>query len=214
MKKKPFMIVCIALIMGAFCGICTHMVIETQAEAFLVKAEEMQSSVDEVVSEEEKSNLQKIIDELTAKYNQIKDIQVAGTTIGAIAGAIVGAIVSAVPAIINRSNIKKAIESVDACKQNVAKVNDVLSVVKEKFGIANENYEKAIEVINMLSEELKTVKASLEQAEENYVALKQDNVALQHDNEKLRDIIVLMVNHTKEYVANGTAEYVNSLFKK
>lgn len=214
MKKKHFTIACLALTMGAFAGIGTHFVIESQADAIMAKAEEIQSSADAEPTDEEKSRLQEIIDELTAKYNQIKDIQVAGTTIGAIAGAIVGAIVSAIPAIINRSNIKKAIENGGVCQENVVKVNEVLSCVQEKFGIVNENYAKAIEAVNMLSEELKTVKASLEQAEENYVALKQDNVALRHDNEQLREIIVLMVNHTKEYVANGTAEYVNSKFRE
>lgn len=207
MKKKHFTIVFLALTLGAFAAIGTHFVIGAQADAIMAVAEETQTSAEAEPTDEEKSRLQEIIDELTAKYNQIKDIQVAGTTIGAIAGALVGAIVSAIPALLNRQNIKKAIENVGVCQENVSKVGEVLTVVQEKFDVTNENYVKAVEAVNALSKELKDIKASLEVAEENYAALKQDN-------DQLREIVVLMVNHTKEYVANGTAEYVNSKFKE
>lgn len=211
MRKKPFTIIGLALILGALAGLGTNFAIESRADSIMVVAEGL--GAEEPTTEEERSRLQTLIDELQRKYNEIKDVQVAGTTIGAIAGAVVGAIVSAIPAIINRSNIKKALAAVAVCQENVRKVNDVLDTVQSKFGLVNDNYGKTIGIITQLSDELRTVKKSLEQAEKNYVALKEDNVALKNANEELRQITVLMVNHTAEYVANGTAEYINSKFK-
>ena len=217
MKRKPFALMMTALIMGTLAGFGCHYVIESQKDAIALKAEEISSQQSEQsaeLSEEEKSKLQSFIDELQRKYEEIKNIQVAGTTVGAIAGALVGAIVSAVPALLNRSNIKKAIENVAVVEKNLDATNEVLSNVKEKFGIVNENYDKTIAVINALSNELTTVKNELRKAESNYESIKADNEELKKSNDDLKELLILMVNHTKEYVATGTAEYVNSKFRK
>lgn len=207
MKKSHFAVAALALVLGAGIGISTHFAIEAQANAVVALAEEAQSSMSsEEVTEEEKTKLQSIIDELVKKYDEIKNIQVAGTTIGAIAGALVGAIVSAIPAILNRSNIKKAIEAVDVCQGNVAKTGEVLEVVKEKYDISNANYDSVTKLLGELNDELKATKAALSSAEEAYAVLSKENKDLQ-------EIIIVMANHTRELVGNGTAEMINAKFR-
>lgn len=208
MKKLAFTIVAGALILGAGAGYGTHFAISYHANAVMVKAEELESSSQEVeLTEEEKTKLQALIAELKTKYEEIKNFQVAGTTVGAIAGALVGAIVSAVPALMNRSNIKKAIENVALCKENVRAVEAVGKEVKEEFKIANEKYDKAIKVIESLGKELSNLETKLN-------GIENDNASLKQDNAELKELIIVMINNNPTCVANGVAELINQKFGK
>jgi len=210
MKRRILFVALSALTLGASIGICSHFAIESQANAIMVKAEDSQAVLDSQANEltpEEQSKLQEIIDELHKKYNEVKDVQVFGTTIGAIAGALVGAIVSAIPALLNRKNIRSALDMVGLCKGYVDNVGKMAKEMGEKFDATNEKFDKAIGKIEGLGKELEALQTALEQTEASYAVLKAEN-------EDLKDLIVIMANHTKELVANGTAEIINQKFKK
>lgn len=210
MKKRILFVALSALTLGASIGICTHFAIESQANAIMVRAEDSKAVAEsqaEELTPEEQSKIQAIVDELYKKYNEIKDVQVFGTTIGAIAGALVGAIVSAIPALINKKNIHSALGVVGVCKGNIDAVGKMAKEMGEKFDVANGKFDKAIEKVEGLGKELDALKATLEQTEASYDVLKAEN-------EDLKELIVIMANHTKELVANGTAEIINAKFKK
>lgn len=207
--KKRFLIPLIILGMGAVgtaAGFSVNAYYQNKANetAQLIEAQENIQG-DETLTEEEKSKLQIVIEQLTAKYNEIKDIQVAGTTIGAIAGAVVGAIVSMIPALLNRSNIKQAISTVALTKEIVDSNAELAENVKKDFNITNENYNKAIS-------SMKDISAELEKTKNLLVKVSEENTVIKTENEELKDILLNIVNHSKELIANGVAEAINKKY--
>ena len=207
--KKRFLIPLIILGMGAVgtaAGFSVNAYYQNKANetAQLIEVQENIQG-DETLTEEEKSKLQIVIEQLTAKYNEIKDIQVAGTTIGAIAGAVVGAIVSMIPALLNRSNIKQAISTVALTKEIVDSNTELAENVKKDFNITNENYNKVIS-------SMKDISAELEKTKNLLVKVSEENTVIKTENEELKDILLNIVNHSKELVANGVAEAINKKY--
>ena len=192
---------------GTITGFSIHAYYQDKANAVQQSIEQAERVDEADLTEEEKTKLQILLDELTDKYNEIKNLQVAGTTVGAIAGAVVGAVVSMIPALLNRNNIKKAIEEVNLTRNLVDESREIAKQVKEQFNIVNENYEKAIEEMNCLSQNLSKAQELLEKVSD-------ENAIIKAENAELKDILLNIVNHTKELVANGVANEVNKKYLK
>lgn len=140
--------------------------------------------------------------ELEDKIEELRDRQIFGTTLGAIVGAIVGAVLSLVPSLLNRSNIKKAIEEVALTKRVVDNNISLAKDIQSKFDITDENYNKVIKYANELSTALDKTNAVLNTLLEKYEVLEQENT-------DLKEILLQMASHSKELVANGLAEQLN-----
>ncbi len=201
--KKRFLIPLIILGMGAVgtaAGFSVNAYYQNKANetAQLIETQENIQG-DETLTEDEKSKLQIVIEQLQAKYNEIKDIQVAGTTIGAIAGSIVGALVGMIPALINRSNIKEALGYVTFARKLTETNEEILKTVQDKFDITDKNYNKVIEINHQLGEELKKTEERLEKVEAQ-------NAELKTENAEIKDVLLTIALNNKDLIASGTAE--------
>lgn len=207
--KKRFLIPLIILGMGAVgtaTGFSVNAYYQNKANEVAQQVEAQEEIAnDENLTEEEKSKLQIVIDQLTAKYNEIKDIQVAGTTIGAIAGAVVGAIVSAIPALLNRSNIKKAIENVNITRNYVDETIKVAEEMKNEFDITNKSYGEVIKF-------LKETSAQLSKTDDMLKAVLESNDKLSAENAELKEILMGIVTNSKDLVASGIAEQLSKKY--
>ena len=207
--KKRYLIPLIILGMGAV-GTATGFSVSAyyqnkanETSQLIEKQEEIAN--DENLTEEEKSKLQTIISELEAKYNEIKDIQVAGTTIGAIAGSIVGALIGMIPALINRANIKEAIDFSRTVKVQVDCNDKLFKEAKEKFDITDKKYDQVIEINNKLG-------SLLDKALNRMEGLEKQNEILSSENKEIKEMFLIYVNNDKEAVASGVAEKLNKKF--
>lgn len=207
--KKRYLIPLIILGMGAvgtaagFSVSAYYQNKVNETSQLIEKQEEIAN--DETLNEEEKSKLQTIISELEAKYNEIKDIQVAGTTIGAIAGSIVGALIGLIPALFNRQNILKAIDNVQSTKTLVDDSVNLAKQVREDYQITNKNYDTAIKTMEDVSKELETTKNLL-------VQVSKENTEIKAENKEIKEMFLIYVNNDKEAVASGVAEKLNKKF--
>ena len=207
--KKRFLIPLIILGMagvGTAAGFSVHAYYQNKANEtaqIIEKQEEIAS--DENLTEEEKSQLEAIITQLENKYNEIKDIQVAGTTIGAIAGSIVGALVGMIPALINRANLKEALEFSRSAKIQIDNNAKLFQEAKEKFEITDKKYDQVIEANNHLGD-------LLEKAIDRMEGLEKQNEILSSENKDIKEMLLVYVNNDKDAVASGVAEQLNKKF--
>jgi len=209
-KRNLFSLVfaCLCLLAGAGVGMGiasfrdnAPMVVYAEGE----ETTEPTTNEEELTEEEKESKLQELLDQLNAKYQEIRDTQIFGTTIGAIIGAVVGAVVSLAPSLINRKNIKNAIEEVSLTRTIVDDNKKMAEKIKEDFNITNENYDKVITVMGDISKELKTTENLLKKVSD-------ENDRLSNENAELKDILLNIVNHSKELVASGVAEALNKKY--
>jgi len=211
MKKRNLfglMFACMCLLAGAGVGMGIASFRDNAPMVVYAEGEETseETTSEEVLTEEEKeTKLQELLDELNAKYQEIRDTQIFGTTIGAVLGAVVGAIVSFVPSLINRKNIKNAIEEVSLTRTIVDDNKKMAEKIKEDFNITNENYDRVIGVMGDISKELKATENLLKKVSD-------ENERLSQENAELKDILLNMVNHSKELVASGVAEALNKKY--
>lgn len=207
--KKRYLIPLIVLGMGAVgtaAGFSVNAYYQSKANevAQLVEVQEG-ISASEDLTEEEKSKLQIVIEQLTAKYNEIKNIQVAGTTIGAIAGSLVGAIVGLIPALVNRSNIHEALSFTRSAKKQTEDNGKLLEVFKEKFEITDKKYNEVIEANKLLGVALEKTEKRLEKSLEN-----QERIS--NENKELKEIMLIYMTNDKNAVANGIAELLSKKY--
>lgn len=156
-------------------------------------------------TEEEAGRIQELIDELTAKYEQIKNIQVAGTTVGAIVGALIGAVVSFIPAMMNRSNIKKSIEDLSLARNTVKNVHEELVKIQKTYDIQHEEFTNVVGTVNKLSKSLDSVNSLLNKALE-------ENEKMHNENAELKDILIQIASNNSELVSKGVAEAIASKY--
>lgn len=222
MKKRTIGLTCLCLLacagLGAGVGASVYSEIH-QNNIVMVRAEDgtdtttssEDTTTDETTSEEvpseEESKLQSLIDELKAKYEELKEVQIFGTTVGAIIGAVVGAVVALAPSLLNRANIKKALDEVDLTRRIVDDNKALAEKIKEDYGITNKNYDKAIEAMEEVSK-------SLDSAQKQLKVVMEENEKIKEENAELKDILLNIVSHTKELVATGIAEKLNSKYNK
>jgi len=201
--------------LGAGVGVGTYYAMEAQIQPIVAHADEVEEQIEsEETSEEEKADLQDILNAITEKYYEIKNLQIAGTTLGAIVGAILGAVVSMIPALMNRSNIKKAIETVGTTKVIVDSNTKLAKELKDQCDINNANYDKAISEMEGLGKDLGDLKGVLSNTLDELDGVKKENALIHEENRELKDILLTMASHSKELVACGVAEALNKKYNK
>lgn len=188
-----------------------RLVDQNRTNTLLVVAEGEETPVVEPVAEEPKSEfeirLEELLKQLTAKYNQLKDTQIAGTTIGAIVGAVFGALVAIIPALLNRKNIKNALLEVENAKKVINENLTLIEDNKEKFSVSCKNFDRTMEIITRASKEIEKLEQTLE-------TITEINIDMAKANNDLKEICITMINNTKELVLNGVAENINKKFNK
>lgn len=210
MKKQTIGLVCLCLLasagVGASVGMATYAHYNNEANIIMVKAEDAESELEssEDITEEEKSKLQEYIDVLEKKYAEIRDTQIFGTTLGTIIGAVVGAVVSLIPALLNRGNIKKALEEVSLTRA-VAESNEKLAKkLQEDYKITNDNYLKVVKELGIVSANLKTTETLLHK-------LSDENAEIKAENKEMKELMLEIFSHSSVLAALGVSEEV---FKK
>ncbi len=218
-KHLPLIVLSCSLLCGIGGAVGTACYYESQASAVAVMAEEVSSEIassEEILSsgeasEEEEGKIAALIAELEAKYEQLKNTQVAGTTLGAIAGTVVGAIVGLFPAFLNRSNIKQTLSLVTDKLAQAEKILDAVTQLavelKRQAAISNEKYDEAIKGLEYAGTELKSVRRELGKYADGQKEIKVQN-------ERIEDILMTIANHTKELVASGVAEQLEAKYSK
>lgn len=215
-KKTTTGILFVSLSLALLGGACVssalygqeNSLIEVRAEEGDITSttsEETNTSTDTTSSTSDTSTNPDYWKELEDKIEELRDRQIFGTTLGAIVGALVGAVISLVPSLLNRSNIKKAIEEVALTKRVVDNNISLAKDIQSKFDITDGNYNKVIKYANDLSTALDKTNAVLNTLLEKYEVLEQEN-------KDLKEILLQMASHSKELVANGLAEQLNKSY--
>lgn len=209
-KKKGILFVSLALLGGACVSsaLIQHdnlLIVYAEDDTTSTTSEETNTSTSATTSED--TSNPDYWKELEDKIEELRDRQIFGTTLGAIVGALVGAVISLVPSLLNRSNIKKAIEEVALTKRVVDNNISLAKDIQSKFDITDENYNKVIKYANDLSTALDKTNEVLNTLLEKYEVLEQEN-------KDLKEILLQMASHSKELVANGLAEQLNKSYSK
>ena len=103
MKKKTLGLLGICLLASAGLGMCAGMCIKgsykNQIAVVYAEGEQAAENIENASTQEETDKWRELYEQAMAKFDEIKNKQIAGTTIGAIVGAVVGALVSMMPAL-------------------------------------------------------------------------------------------------------------------
>lgn len=164
-----------------------------------VKAEEIVEP-EPIVEEEEESTLDKYINEFNEKYEEIKNKQIAGTTIGGIVGGLVGAIIAFIPAVLNRANLKESRTQLNTAAENVV-------AIKEKYNIVDP---KLDDVISVLKSSAKRLDEASKLAEKSEALIKD----LEEMHKEDIELLLSVISSSPELVKNGVAEKLNKHFNR
>lgn len=159
----------------------------------MVKAEEIvEPEIEEV--EEEKT----LLDEFNEKYEEIKNKQIAGTTIGGIVGGLFGAIVAFVPAVLNRTNLKNAKDKIDLATKEVI-------TIKEKYNIVDPKLDDIVNVLKLSAKKLEEASKLAEKTDEIVASLTKKH-------EEDIKLLLTIIASSPELVKSGIAEKLNEQF--
>lgn len=209
MKKKTLGLIGLCVLASAGLGTCVGMTVhnyyDNQANVIMVKAEKLDEEItSSEITPEEENKIKELLAELAAKYQEIRDSQIFGTTVGTIIGTIVGAVVSMIPALLNRSNIKKALEEVALTRGIVDSNKNLAEQLKKDYQITNQNYDKAIKVMDDMSKTLAVTQAALGQ-------LSKENAEIKAENKEIKELLLAVFSQSTVLTSLGISEEV---FKK
>ena len=152
------------------------------------------------------SKWKELYEEALQKFDELKNKQIAGTTIGAIVGSIVGAIVSFIPAMLNRSNIHTAIDNLGVARRDVSALHETLATVRDEFKINNQNLDKAIKSVNMLEKDLGLAQSMLEKVLADNEQLHKENALISAENKEIKDLLLAVFSQSTVLTALGISE--------
>lgn len=202
-KRNLFSLVfaCLCLLAGAGVGMGIASFRDNAPMVVYAEGEETTepTTSEETTTEEESSKWKELYETAIQKYEEIKNKQIAGTTIGALVGAVVGAIVSFVPAMLNRSNIRKSIDDLVIARGHVERLHSELEAIKTDFKIQKEEFDLVVKSVDGLEKNLIKMEKTLEKALE-------DNAILHKENAELKEMILDLFSHSEVLVALGVSE--------
>lgn len=170
-----------------------------------VSVESVSSTIVEDIDTPATNEEDNFLNKIEQVFDEIKNYQVAGTTIGAITGTTIGALISAIPAILNRKNIKKAIQEVDNSKIVIDDTKKLAESIQKMFDINSADYAKVIEYLDSLSQVLNCTQLKLGE-------VLKDNKSIKQGNTELLDVLLTSINNNKELVSSGVAEKLNKKY--
>ena len=210
MKKRTLgLIGCMlfaSLALGFAVGMTVNKAYDNQIVAVYAEGEQAEQEAENASSEEEASKWKELYEEALQKFDELKNKQVAGTTIGAIVGSIVGAIVSFIPAMLNRSNIHTAIDNLGVARRDVSALHETLATVRDEFKINNENLDKAIKSVNMLEKDLGLAQSMLEKVLADNEQLHKENALISAENKEIKDLLLAVFSQSTVLTALGISE--------
>ena len=110
-----------------------------------------------------------------------------------------------IPALINRANLKEAIDFSRTFKVQVECNDKLFKEAKEQFNITDKKYDQVIESNNKLGSLLNKALNRMEEIEKQ-------NALLSSENKEIKEMFLIYVNNDKEAVASGVAEKLNKKF--
>jgi len=210
MKKRTLgLIGCMlfaSLALGFAVGMTVNKAYDNQIVAVYAEGEQAEQEIETATSEEEADKWKQLYEEALKKFDELKNKQVAGTTIGAIVGSIVGAIVSFIPAMLNRSNIHTAIDNLGVARRDVSSLHETLVTVRDEFKINNENLDKAIKSVNMLEKDLGLAQSMLEKVLADNEKLHNENALISAENKEIKDLLLAVFSQSTVLTALGISE--------
>lgn len=210
MKKRTLGLIGLTLFaslaLGFAVGMTVNKTYDNQIVAVYAEGEQAEQEIETATSEEEASKWKQLYEEALKKFDELKNKQVAGTTIGAIVGSIVGAIVSFIPAMLNRSNIHTAIDNLGVARRDVSALHETLATVRDEFKINNENLDKAIKSVNMLEKDLGLAQSMLEKVLADNEQLHKENALISAENKEIKDLLLAVFSQSTVLTALGISE--------
>jgi len=210
MKKRTLGLIGLTLFaslaLGFAVGMTVNKTYDNQIVAVYAEGEQAEQEAENASSEEEASKWKQLYEEALKKFDELKNKQVAGTTIGAIVGSIVGAIVSFIPAMLNRSNIHTAIDNLGVARRDVSSLHETLVTVRDEFKINNENLDKAIKSVNMLEKDLGLAQSMLEKVLADNEQLHKENALISAENKEIKDLLLAVFSQSTVLTALGISE--------
>lgn len=203
MKKK--MLLRSGLVVGIAC-VCACVCISMSAiECTQARAYAQELSEEPI--EEETTPIEEIITNIEKTYEDIKNYQVAGTTIGVIAGVAVSILVSMIPSLINRSNIKKTLKQVENANSMLKQSKEISKKAQSEFVEVVSQYKETIKNLNLSSHDLALTKETLEE----YVS---EFKKLRAENSDLKEILLKIVANNPNLVGKGLSEEIVARYSK
>jgi len=196
MKKKWLLIPALALLFGGALALSI-----TSVKVSQVRAEEIAEVIEEEKEDESKYQ------ELLQKLNEVKNSQVVSTIIAVFSGGGCGALLALGPMFVNRGTINKAKKTVDTSANELEITAKNMKELKDTLKITNEKYDKGIEVVENAAITMHETSHKLELIEKN-----QETMAKNHKEDI--QFFLTIIGSSKELVANGTAEALNTRFGK
>ena len=210
MKKRTLgLIGCMlfaSLALGFAVGMTVNKAYDNQIVAVYAEGEQAEQEAETATSEEEASKWKELYEEALQKFDELKNKQIAGTTLGAIVGAVVGAVVSAIPAMLNRSNIHTAIDNLGVARRDVSALHETLATVRDEFKINNGNLDKAIKSVNMLEKDLGLAQSMLEKVLADNEQLHKENALISAENKEIKDLLLAVFSQSTVLTALGISE--------
>ena len=208
MKKKTLGLLGVCLLASAGLGMCAGVSIyhsfDNQIAVVYAEGEQAAETIEEGSTDPTQDEIQKLLDEVSAKYKEIRDTQIFGTTLGTLLGAVIGVVVSLVPSLLNRSNIKKAIGEVSLARRIVDDNKDFAEKLQKDYSITNENYNKAISAMGVLSK-------SLEETEHKLNEVCEKNEQITAENKEIKELLMTIFSQSAVLTSLGISE---ETFKK
>ena len=210
MKKRTLGLIGLTLFaslaLGFAVGMTVNKAYDNQIVAVYAEGEQAEQEAENASSEEEASKWKELYEEALQKFDELKNKQVAGTTLGAIVGAVVGAVVSAIPALLNRSNIHSAIDNLGVARRDVSALHETLATVRDEFKINNQNLDKAIKSVNMLEKDLGLAQSMLEKVLADNEQLHKENALISAENKEIKDLLLAVFSQSTVLTALGISE--------
>lgn len=172
----------------------------TQARAYA------QDAIEQPI-DEETTSIEEIIANIEKTYEDIKNYQVAGTTIGVIAGVAVSILVSMIPSLINRSNIKKSLKQVENANALLKQSKDISKKAQSEFVEVVSQYKETIKNLNLSSNDLVMTKETLERYANEFKKLRAEN-------SDLKEILLKIVANNTNLVSKGLSEEIIAKYSK
>ena len=203
MKKRTLGLIGLTLFaslaLGFAVGMTVNKAYDNQIVAVYAEGEQAEQEIETATSEEEADKWKQLYEEALKKFDELKNKQVAGTTIGAIVGSIVGAIVSFIPAMLNRSNIHTAIDNLGVARGHVERLHSELEAIKTDFKIQKAEFDVVVKSVEGLEKNLGKMEKILEKVLD-------DNANLHKENAELKEMILDLFSHSEVLVALGVSE--------
>lgn len=196
MKKRFLIIPAIAMLFGAGIAFTSSKIAEVKAEEIV-----------ETLEESEKQEDKKLYEEALEKLEEIKEKQFVRSLLGAITGGVGSSVVSLLFMFVNRDTMKQSLVIARQGEKTLSLSVSEIKKFEEQSHKTSEKAEKSIEFLEKVDEKVNTALTHVET-----ILANQETLSKEHADEI--DLLLTIINSSKDLVANGTAERINKIYRK